>query len=377
MLLLDRRGGLFRASHLGDDLARLGELLDQLATLLSQLRELDVLLLELVVQLLFLAGRRIQLLLRGVHFLVRLGGLLLARLDLLLQLVLALGEHPDQIVLFLQLPRDGVALGPADRHPVFQLLDLPQKRLGLPAPVGLDGRLHPLALPLQLGRRVVRLLLVELLAQALQLLVALLEQAANLFRVGAGRRRGLVRHLLLHLLHQRLELAVLLLEERDLAAKGGDLHLVRSLHFGPEWRGALPRLVGDDAFGRRRRSLRAGRVDPHLGNVAHERGPRHAEGDEVAVLEALAVDVAVIDEGAVGRSEIHQEILAVLAPDLRVFRRHPGVGNPDVASRGPSDGHRVGTQLDLLAFQGPVQDAQQCHGNGFLRAECRRRTRRR
>ena len=218
VLLLDGRGRFLRPAYLGDDLSGFRQLLHQLAALLSQLRELGVLLLELVVQLLFLAGGRVQLLLGSVHFLVCLGHLLVAGLDVVLQLVLALGEHPDQIVLFLQLPRDRVALRSPDGHAVLELLDLALQGLRLAPAVGLDRPLHPLALALQLRGRVVRLLFVQLLLQLFQLVLALLEERADLLRVRPGGGGRVVRGLLLHLLHLHLELAVLLLEEGDLAA---------------------------------------------------------------------------------------------------------------------------------------------------------------
>ena len=386
VLLLDRGRGLLRPSQLGDDLARLGQLLHQLAALLAQLRELGVLLLELVGQLLFLAGGRIELLSRGAQLLLRPGRLLLAGLDLLLQLVLPLGEHLDQVVLLLQLPADGIALRAADGDAVLELLDLALQRLGIPAALGLDGRFHPLPLALQLRRRVVRLLLVQLLLQLFQLFLALLEQRADLLRVRPGRRRRVVRGLLLPLLDLHLEPAVLLLEEGDPSPQGGDLQLVLRLHLRAERRSVVPaRLVGDDSLGRRHRGHRRRprgiarrwwrRYRPLLGPVrararlrllAHKRRLGHAEGDHVAVVELLAVDVPVVDEGAVGGPQVHEEILPVLAPDLRVLGGDAGVGDPDVARRSTPDGHRVGAQLDLLAFQGSVENAQQRHGSRFL-----------
>src|SRR5207237_111161 len=84
---------------------------------------------------------------------------------------------------------------PAHRHPVLELLDLPVQGVGLALAVGVDGRFHALALALQLGRRVVRLLLVQLLLQLLHLLFALLEEAAALLRVGSGAGGGAARGL--------------------------------------------------------------------------------------------------------------------------------------------------------------------------------------
>src|SRR5712692_3145233 len=381
LLLLDRRGRLVGPADLGDDEARLGQLLHQLAALLAELRQLRVLLLELVVQLLLLARGGVRGVLRHLHLLLQLLRLRVARLDLRLDLVLALGEHLDQVVLLLELPRDGVALGAADGDAVLPLLDLPLQRLHLAAAVRVDGLLHPLALALQLGWRVVRLLLVQVLLQLLQLLVLLLEQPAQLLRVGPGAGGRVVRHLLLHLDDLRLQLAVLLLEERDLPAQGGDLHLVLRLHLGAQ--GGLrraARLVGDDARlggrllgrrGARPRSRGAAtgsrrRSRARLRLVGDELRLGHPEGDGVAVLELLAVDVAVVDEGAVGGPQVHDEEHPVLAPDLRVLGGHAGVADLDVAARPAAHRLGVGDELDLLAFQGPVQHAQRGHEPSFV-----------
>src|SRR5438270_465636 len=78
-----------------------------------------------------------------------------------------------------------------------------------------------------------------------------------------------------------------------------------------------------------------------LGLVGDEVRFGHAEGDRVAVLELLAVDVAVVDEGAVGGPEVHDEEHAFLAPDLRVLGGHAGVADLDVAARCPTHGLRV------------------------------------
>ena len=386
-LLLDGGRRLLRPADLGEDGARLGQLLHQVAALLAELRQLRVLLLQLVVELLLLAGGGVGGLLQLLHLLLRGGDLLVPALQLGLVLVLALGEHLDQVVLLLELPGDGLALGAADGDPVLQLLQLPLQRLGLAPAVGLDRRLHALALALQLRRRVVGLLLVQLLLELLHLLFALLEEPADLLGVGAGAGGGVVGGLLFHLLHLRLELAVLLLEEGDLAAQGGNLDLVLRLHLGAQagLRRAAGR-VGDDAgrrllfgFGgllRRRRGRAAAggrargrlrsplrrparrggrgarRIGPRLRLVADERRLGHAEGDHVAVGQLLAIDVLVVDEGAVGGPEVHQVVLAVLAPDLRVLGGDACVADLDVAGGRAAHGHRVGGEFDLLVLQG-------------------------
>ncbi|OLD46331.1 MAG: hypothetical protein AUI48_08825 [Chloroflexi bacterium 13_1_40CM_2_68_14] len=257
---------------------------------------------------------------------------------------------------------------------MLELLDLALQGLGLAPAVGLDRPLHPLALALQLRGRVIRLLFVQLLLQLLQFVLALLEEGADLLRVRPGGSGRVVRGLLLHLLHLHLELAVLLLEEGDLAAQRRNLDLVLRPDFPAQWRECVPaRLVGDDAF-RRDLRLAPSAAGPSRGNrgalrhpprgcrprpglVADEGGLGHSEGDDVAVTELLPIDILLVDESSVRRPEIHQEILAVLAPDLRVLGGHAGVGDADVARGGAPDGHRVRAQLDLLVFQGPVEDA--------------------
>ena len=194
-----------------------------------------------------------------------------------------------------------------------------------------------------------------------------------------------MRRLLLRLDGLRLELAVLLLEESGLSAQGGDLDLVRGLHLGAQRGlrrapGLLDRpgrrrgLVDDGAARRRGADGRRGNPtrgrDASLWLVRHETRLRLAEGDGVPVRELLAVHLAVVEERSVGGPQVHQEEGAVLAPDLRVLGRNARVGDLDVAARAAPDGLRVGAQLDLLAFQRAVQDAQRGH-EAFLReARC-------
>ena len=250
-LLFHRRRGLFGAAHLRQNRARLGQLLDQVTALLAELRQLRVLLLQLVVELLLLAGGGVGGVLGRLHLVLHHLDFGVAALDLGLDLVLPLGEHLDEVVLLLQLPRHRLALGAADGDPVLQFLQLPLQRLGLAPAVGLDGRLHALALALQLGRRVVRFLLVQLLLELLHLLFALFQQATDLLGVCPRSGGGVVRRLLLHLDDLRLELAVLFLEEGDLAAQRGDLDFVLRLHFRAQRRlGRLARRVGHDTADR-------------------------------------------------------------------------------------------------------------------------------